>query len=499
MLTDWVLIRRLAREIQAPIARRPVGGRRPARRRPRRGALSAAARAAAAGSRSVRVAPVVTIEARRARRSSTRPALGGRCAFAARHAPHGRLLAARRPAAAAELRNALAFGVSDKFDCYVELVPRFGNVVLVKGDPVVAARKEFAPSENPRRARRPAMPYSLPPLPPRTTSARRDRRDRRSRPALRLSPRRALAPSLPDAALRASTTPSRPANRRCSRFSPSCAVSSWRPPATSGAAGARGRSASVWTSANASCAKSWAASLASVNAPLSRELCATRASRSTRRCTTSPSRERDAAKERAGKLFAEYKKLGKSLPHLDEREREAGAMLEAVEMLRWELERARDEDIEEVESCGRAALTARSGTRRRSATETQAHAARDAHAGRVAHRRRTLAGGERRAYLSAGSPQRSVVSRARRPGRARYPHARRPLRSARRGPRDGGGLRRFLFSRPRPATRSRWTIRRASTSASARTPRRAWSGTRRRRRSSRGRGRWNGLRSREAR
>src|SRR5580704_71664 len=59
------------------------------------------------------------------------------------------------------------FGVGDELDLYVELVPRFGNLVLVKNERVVAARKEFAPSENGRRRVVAGEPYALPPLPAR--------------------------------------------------------------------------------------------------------------------------------------------------------------------------------------------------------------------------------------------------------------------------------------------------------------------------------------------
>ncbi len=62
------------------------------------------------------------------------------------------------------------FGVGEQLDLYLELVPRFGNIVLVKGESVVAAHKEFTPAENSRRAVVAGSLYALPPLPenPRT-------------------------------------------------------------------------------------------------------------------------------------------------------------------------------------------------------------------------------------------------------------------------------------------------------------------------------------------
>ncbi|MGB8966524.1 MAG: NFACT RNA binding domain-containing protein, partial [Candidatus Cybelea sp.] len=55
-------------------------------------------------------------------------------------------------------------------------------------------------------------------------------------------------------------------------------------------------------------------------------------------------------KERAGKLFVEYKKLTKSLPHIDERERGVAEALEAIDTLRWESERAGETELDDVQA-----------------------------------------------------------------------------------------------------------------------------------------------------
>ena len=67
------------------------------------------------------------------------------------------------------------FGVGDSLDLYLELVPRFGNVVLVKDATVVAASKEFSPSETaaPRASRVPYFPPPLPQNPRRSTRSPR--------------------------------------------------------------------------------------------------------------------------------------------------------------------------------------------------------------------------------------------------------------------------------------------------------------------------------------
>jgi len=54
---------------------------------------------------------------------------------------------------------------------------------------------------------------------------------------------------------------------------------------------------------------------------------------------------REDAKERASGLFARYRKLGASLPHLDERERHLREQLDAIRTLQWETERASEADL----------------------------------------------------------------------------------------------------------------------------------------------------------
>jgi predicted ribosome quality control (RQC) complex YloA/Tae2 family protein len=56
------------------------------------------------------------------------------------------------------------FGVSDRVRLVLELVPRFGNLVLLKDDTVIAAAKEFTRAENPRRATLVGELYEPPPL-----------------------------------------------------------------------------------------------------------------------------------------------------------------------------------------------------------------------------------------------------------------------------------------------------------------------------------------------
>jgi predicted ribosome quality control (RQC) complex YloA/Tae2 family protein len=206
------------------------------------------------------------------------------------------------------------FGVGEELDLYLELVPRFGNIVLVKGESVVAAHKEFTPAENSRRAVVAGSLYALPPLPenPRTieeppegsvlellararieqTHHAQKARDVRRRDALlrRLSDReRKLRDDLAGLSGKRASATRREALR----------------------AEGEGIFATLHTLAED---------------------------------------EREAAKERAAKLFAEYKKLGSSLPHIADRERAVRGALEIVDTLRWEAQRAGSEDLQDVET-----------------------------------------------------------------------------------------------------------------------------------------------------
>jgi len=206
------------------------------------------------------------------------------------------------------------FGVGDSLDLYLELVPRFGNVVLVKDATVVAASKEFSPSENPRRPVQAGSPYFPPPIPenPRTLDAQPDgsvlelfarERDRQlaHRGEERLAVRRR-------AALK------RLAERERKLQGELEALAEKRRRAA-GRDELRAQGEAVYATLH--------------------EL---------------PASERDEAKERAAGLFAEYRRFAKMLPHLDVRESTIRLSLEAVETFRWETERAAGEDFDAVVS-----------------------------------------------------------------------------------------------------------------------------------------------------
>jgi predicted ribosome quality control (RQC) complex YloA/Tae2 family protein len=64
-----------------------------------------------------------------------------------------------------ECRSRSRFGVENGYRLVAELVPRFGNLVLLKDDTVVSAAKEFGRGDNARRATLVGDLYEPPPLP----------------------------------------------------------------------------------------------------------------------------------------------------------------------------------------------------------------------------------------------------------------------------------------------------------------------------------------------
>lgn len=209
------------------------------------------------------------------------------------------------------------FGVGDESELYIELVPRFGNIVLVRNGRVVAAAKEFSLADNPARAVQAGVPYELPPL-----IARASRGE---------------------------------AETVAAGTSVLCAMRAFRDGktrATADAGSERRRSALLKR-------------LDQRARKLDRELDEIGAKRLTAqgrdalreqgealfaRLHEMDPAEQDAAKEQAAKLFARYRKLGASRAHLDAREQTLRTMREAVEHLRWEAERSDDGDIADVES-----------------------------------------------------------------------------------------------------------------------------------------------------
>jgi predicted ribosome quality control (RQC) complex YloA/Tae2 family protein len=206
------------------------------------------------------------------------------------------------------------FGVADRLELFLELVPRFGNAVLVKDETVVAAYREFSRAENASRSVQAGHVYEFPPLPPNPRT---------------LPEQPPGSPLAFFAALRAGHAAKLGSERVAARrraLSKRLGERERRLGAELASLEERRRSVQQRDELRAEGERIFA-TLHELAPP-----------------------EREAAKERAGKLFARYKKLAKTLPHLDAREREIRAALEAIETLRWEAERTADEDLDAVEA-----------------------------------------------------------------------------------------------------------------------------------------------------
>ena len=228
------------------------------------------------------------------------------------------------------------FGVGDEVELFVELVPRFGNVILVKRETIVAAAKEFSLAENPARAVQAGLPYMLPPLIARSAAA---------------------STSIEGSVLEAMRL-----HRELRTGSNADARVTTRRKALLKRLEAR------QTKLRDEIAKVEAKH----SRALARDDLRVQGETIFAQLHETEDAERDAAKERAAELFAQYKKLGASLPHLDERRNVLLAQVEALEALIWEAERAGDAEIDDVERSaatldGRKPPAPQSGKRRKRA------------------------------------------------------------------------------------------------------------------------------------
>lgn len=212
------------------------------------------------------------------------------------------------------------FGVGERLELYLELVPRFGNAILVKDGTVVTAFKEFAPADNPRRSVQNGKPYELPPLPAsvRTLSEHPPGSVLEMFASFRIE--QAARQGSERVAARRRTLRKRLEDRERKLRGEMALLQERRRQAGERSA-LRVEGEAIFATLH--------------------EL---------------PPDEREIAKERAGKLFTRYKKLGKSLPHIEERERVLLASIEAVETLRWEAERAAGDDVDSVEEAAALVL-----------------------------------------------------------------------------------------------------------------------------------------------
>lgn len=257
------------------------------------------------------------------------------------------------------------FGVGTQIELYAELVPRFGNLVLVKNDRIVAALKEFSPAEHPSRPIAAGLAYALPqPLagdrlvPKLALDAGADA------PAFLALAESEAAANQPlyvyrddEKLLQAHLIPlPQYARARCTR-EPSLLdlFGELRDVQTE-----RSQHAGTQRRRDAASRR-----LRQRAAKLHGELEGLAAKRAEVEGRDRLRREgeeifgalhelagdaREEAKERAAALFVRYKKLGAALAHVEERERVVRASIDQCDELQWEVERAADDDLGDVEA-----------------------------------------------------------------------------------------------------------------------------------------------------
>lgn len=256
------------------------------------------------------------------------------------------------------------FGVGDEVELYLELVPRFGNLVLVKRERVVAAAKEFSPAENARRSVQAGLAYAAPPLPG------GDSMLPKLLAASGVEPAAFAAYAASESALRDPLYVYRSDGgllqahlypltgfdgARCTREPSLLALM------------AELRAGDVQRGDRERAGRRRRALLARLDErerKLQTELASLDAQRRAvgerdalrndgeaifASLHTLPPAEQETEKARAAKLFARYKKLGAALPHVERRERDVRAALAAIEMLRWEVERAGAGELDDAE------------------------------------------------------------------------------------------------------------------------------------------------------
>ncbi len=270
------------------------------------------------------------------------------------------------------------FGVEDSIALVFELVPRFGNIVLLKGDTIVAALKEFALSENAMRSIQAGDPYEPPPL-----------RTGKSSPLLSDEQIAQLAEDLPEGDLHVYRRDGALMQAHLVELPQFAALEHKRAASVLEVlAEARETHANAQQSdRNAKRRNALERALASRERKLRADLAQVQGKlRETERreklreegeaiyatLHELAQTERDDAKECALKLFAAYKKAAASVSHLQRRQADLAEALEDLAQVQWEVERAGDgelddaaEAVQALEPAHRAAPAKRLASRKR--------------------------------------------------------------------------------------------------------------------------------------
>ncbi|HEY5258225.1 MAG TPA: NFACT RNA binding domain-containing protein [Candidatus Baltobacteraceae bacterium] len=256
------------------------------------------------------------------------------------------------------------FGVAGGASLLLELVPRFGNAILLKDETIVHALREFSLAENGTRSIHVGARYQPPSLEGRSIVPRAIADSYPADDAMAivddLERRTSLEPLFvyrkPDGALvQAHLVPlARFAEYLGTREPSLLAVFAEMAGATS--AGAANQTVER---RRAALCKLLTATKKKVDVEL-RAIDAKRAQAAGRERLREDGEaiyatlherdggDRDSEKERASKIFARYKKLGASIPHLAQREAHLRTNLDSIQALLWEIDRCAPGDIGEV-------------------------------------------------------------------------------------------------------------------------------------------------------
>jgi len=244
------------------------------------------------------------------------------------------------------------FGVPETYVLIYELVPRFGNLVLAKGDVVVAALKEFRRTGKASRTVRAGIAYE-PPLPRAGKSRLLPSAGPEMKPVLtdELYVYRDAAGGL----LQAHVVPLEQFAESVCERAPSLLGILAELRVRGGAQPVTQDDDKVRADAGRSLEereRKLRAELARVEGGLaeaaSRDYLRARGDAIYARLHELSASEQAAAKEEAASLFARYKKAGSAAAHLTRRRTSVRQSLEETEELRWELERADHDQVREI-------------------------------------------------------------------------------------------------------------------------------------------------------
>jgi predicted ribosome quality control (RQC) complex YloA/Tae2 family protein len=246
------------------------------------------------------------------------------------------------------------FGVEERLALVFELVPRFGNIVMLKDGTIIAAAKEFAHSENAVRSVQAGEEYEAPPLRPgRSSPLLSD--DRLARLSEHL-PEDALHVYRKDGALVQAHVVELPQyaqlqhERAVSLLDVLAEARQTHVHAAQSDRLVKRRNALERTLSERE--KKLRSELAQVDGRLreagNRENLREAGEAIYGTLHELPADERDEAKERAANLFSKYKKTAASVAHLQRRRAELAEALDDLAHVRWEVERASDSELDDA-------------------------------------------------------------------------------------------------------------------------------------------------------